>query len=223
MPVKIQAGNSWNTNMLNMYENKVQAQPTRYQLLVFQTKDELKRVREVINKAQLQEQALTKSLEILQQVNFSEMPEMSSQSILELGKNLQGMTMETIQVEGYPYNGKKEEKVLFVLKRENVAMRIPEMVTAIIKIEGSTMGDKTAKSLNYIMNQMVADGILIIGKANKSNKHTFYFLPEFFSSLEKGDMEIKPEHLPKEDTWGKLPEERRNFNRTKWIMFLKDN
>lgn len=202
-------------------EIKQQPAPTRYSLLIQGINEELRSVREAINKGRLQEQALMKSLEIMQQAAFSNVPTIAAESIVQLGKGLQHITSETLEVPGYPYNGERPEKILFILRTVSTAMRIPEVMTEIIRIEGPTIGEKTCKSINYIMNQMVADGTLILGKANKSNKHAFYFLEEFFSSLDKGNVIVKPENMPKAESWGKLPEDKKNFNKTKWIMYIR--
>jgi hypothetical protein len=110
----------------------------------------------------------------------------------------------------YPFNASREEKILHIITSEGVALRIPEIIDIITEIEGVD-SKSTLKSFSYIINNMVEDGNLIVGKIFGSKKQTFFAVADFIEGKT-----LKKEHFPKDESWGKLPVEKRNAEKIKW-------
>lgn len=171
-----------------------------YSQLIKQAEAALEKVRETIKQNQKMEQALLKSIDALKAAQ-------------------QGGTYYPDS--SYPFKGTRQEKAIYILKKYNKAMRISDITEEIMRMEGEDNGRKISKSLNYILNQMAANGDLVIARVQQSKRHVFYCLPQFFSSLDDGRVTINAQHIPSVDdpTWGKLPESERNFDNVKWFVF----
>jgi hypothetical protein len=111
--------------------------------------------------------------------------------------------------EDYPRHGKKEDKIKNILTKQNRAMRITEIQDAISIIEGIEASAKTLKSFNYMLVVMQRNGEIFVGK--RSNRYTFYALPNF---LENG--ELMTVHYPIAEAWGSLQQSERNFKGVPW-------
>jgi hypothetical protein len=119
--------------------------------------------------------------------------------------------LEILGIENYPSKKGYSEKILYVIGTSlGRVCKINEIKNALQSLEGSSEA-KILKSINYHVNNMFDDGLIMINQVNNSNRYMFYALPEF---LDNGH--IKPGREPEKSAWGELDEDKKVLDPNGW-------
>jgi len=105
----------------------------------------------------------------------------------------------------YPRKGSRQEKIAYVLAKKNVAMLSSQIQDLIREIEGPTKSKDSLKNFHYMINSMVANNEILVGRLT-NRRYTFYILPGFLNDIGQ----LKEEHIPEVKSFGNLDDASRN-------------